>query len=441
MSSPNGLRSPSRWAMSAPEQKPLPAPVRTTQRTERSSATSAHNAAISVRMGSLNAFRCSGRFSVTVRTCSARSTRMVSGISGARYLPGGWRVRGPAPTWVVSGPVAPASGGRGRWSSWKPACTSATARSRCSTCRVPELGPGEVLVEVVALRHLRHRPAPRARADRAARAPVLGHEWAGTIAAVGRRGHRLGARRRASCAGPTPGCGECRACRARPAVGVPAAAPPSDHLAFRGAFARYIDAAAVAAARASPTRCRPRDAALTEPTAIALHAVTLSGVTPEDRVLVTGAGPVGMLVTAVLHAQGIHDVTVSEPAPARRERALEVGAAQRDRARRAADAVDGAARWPSPTRSCSSAPAAPRPPSRRSTSSTTRARSCSSAPATSCPRVNHNRAIILESTILGAYNYDAAGWAPALELLASGRDAARRADRAGRRARSTACSP
>ena len=37
------------------------------------------------------------------------------------------------------------------------------------------------------------------------------------------------------------------------------------------------------------------------------------------------------------------------------------------------------------------------------------------------PRVNHNRAIILESTILGAYNYDAAGWAPALELLASGK--------------------
>jgi len=29
------------------------------------------------------------------------------------------------------------------------------------------------------------------------------------------------------------------------------------------------------------------------------------------------------------------------------------------------------------------------------------------------PRVNHNRVIILESTILGAYNYDAAGWAPA----------------------------
>ena len=36
------------------------------------------------------------------------------------------------------------------------------------------------------------------------------------------------------------------------------------------------------------------------------------------------------------------------------------------------------------------------------------------------PRINHNRAIVLELTLLGAYNYDAAGFAPALDLLASG---------------------
>ena len=36
------------------------------------------------------------------------------------------------------------------------------------------------------------------------------------------------------------------------------------------------------------------------------------------------------------------------------------------------------------------------------------------------PRVNHNRMIVLELSILGAYNYDAGGFAPALDLLASG---------------------
>ena len=37
------------------------------------------------------------------------------------------------------------------------------------------------------------------------------------------------------------------------------------------------------------------------------------------------------------------------------------------------------------------------------------------------PRINHNRAIVLETTIIGAYNYDAGGFGPALELLASGK--------------------
>ena len=36
------------------------------------------------------------------------------------------------------------------------------------------------------------------------------------------------------------------------------------------------------------------------------------------------------------------------------------------------------------------------------------------------PRINHNRTIVLELTIIGAYNYDADGFGPALELLASG---------------------
>ena len=37
------------------------------------------------------------------------------------------------------------------------------------------------------------------------------------------------------------------------------------------------------------------------------------------------------------------------------------------------------------------------------------------------PRINHNRAIVLELSIIAAYNYDIEGFAPALELLASGR--------------------
>jgi threonine dehydrogenase-like Zn-dependent dehydrogenase len=189
---------------------------------------------------------------------------------------------------------------------------------------VPEPGPGEVLIEIAQcgicgtdLHFVLERIARPG--------SVLGHEWSGTIAAVGPdvEGWSVGAR---VVCGPEPGCGECRACvRGRPSVCL--RRPPVDHLSFRGAFARYVVAPAEQLL-AVPDDLPSRAAALTEPTAVAMHAVTLSGATPADRVLVTGGGPVGLLVTAVLHARGIDDVTVSEPAPARRERALQVGAAR-----------------------------------------------------------------------------------------------------------------
>src|SRR5262249_7245971 len=126
---------------------------------------------------------------------------------------------------------------------------------------------------------------------------------------------------------PTPGCGVCRACRrGRPSVCLQR--QPPDLLDFsRGAFCRYKAAPAARLLRI-PDALSTRAAALTEPTAIPLHTVTLAGVSPDDRVLVTGAGPVGLLTAAVLKTRGVHDVVVSEPSAIRRERALAVGAAR-----------------------------------------------------------------------------------------------------------------
>ena len=153
---------------------------------------------------------------------------------------------------------------------------------------------------------------------------------------------------------------------------------------------------------------------------VEMHAVTLSGATPDERVLVTGAGPVGLLVTAVLHAQGVADVTVSEPSPVRRERALAVGAAR----------VVEPQELP---RSRMGAPVDE--PYQVVFECSGRADAAESAIdqldfAGTCvlvgtghdlPRINHNRVIVLENSIIGSYNYDAEGFAPALELLASGR--------------------
>jgi 2-desacetyl-2-hydroxyethyl bacteriochlorophyllide A dehydrogenase len=280
---------------------------------------------------------------------------------------------------------------------------------------VPDLGPADVLVEVSHCGvcgtdlHLV--------LERIARpGSVLGHEWAGTIAALGSdvTGWSVGDR---VVAGPSPGCGQCRACnRGRPSVCLRRA--PVDHLAFRGAYARYVRVEAERLVRI-PDALSTRAGALCEPTAVAMHAVTLSGVTPADRVLITGAGPVGMLILAVLRAQGVRDVTVSEPAPARRARALEVGATRVIVPEDLPDAPMGApvAEPYSVVFECSGKASAAQAALDQLDFAGTLVLV---GTGHDHPRVNHNRVIILELTLVGAYNYDAAGFEAALDLLASG---------------------
>jgi len=125
--------------------------------------------------------------------------------------------------------------------------------------------------------------------------------------------------------GPGPTCGECRACLARR----PSLCERRGKIGageHQGAFARYYRAQA-AELVAVPDGLELRTAALTEPLAVALHALTLVRVEPGQSALVLGAGPIGLLVIASLRATGVDAITVSEPAPARRERALAVGAA------------------------------------------------------------------------------------------------------------------
>ncbi len=67
-------------------------------------------------------------------------------------------------------------------------------------------------------------------------------------------------------------------------------------------------------------------AALIEPLAVALHAVKHAGVEAGQTAVVGGAGPIGLLVAAVLKAKGA-TVIVSEMSTARREKAAETGVA------------------------------------------------------------------------------------------------------------------
>lgn len=66
--------------------------------------------------------------------------------------------------------------------------------------------------------------------------------------------------------------------------------------------------------------------ALVEPLAVAYHAVRLSGAQPSHTALVMGAGPIGLVTTASLKAQGVETVIQVEPAAVRKDKARVAGA-------------------------------------------------------------------------------------------------------------------
>lgn len=156
---------------------------------------------------------------------------------------------------------------------------------------------------------------------------ICGHEWCGTVSAVGsgadvREGDRVAI-------GIAGACGRCAACRRGDyehcetafagLIGVgPLAAP-------HGGFASAIS---IDAARLYRTHDRidDRDAAMLEPATIALHAVRRTPIRLGDSVVVLGAGPIGLLVMQCARAAGAGTTIVIEPKASRRALAGELGA-------------------------------------------------------------------------------------------------------------------
>jgi threonine dehydrogenase-like Zn-dependent dehydrogenase len=75
-----------------------------------------------------------------------------------------------------------------------------------------------------------------------------------------------------------------------------------------------------------PNGLAPDVAVLTEPMAVALHAVNRGEVSKKDVAIVLGCGPVGLAVICWLTARGVRTVVASDPSPGRRELAARCGA-------------------------------------------------------------------------------------------------------------------
>jgi threonine dehydrogenase-like Zn-dependent dehydrogenase len=247
---------------------------------------------------------------------------------------------------------------------------------------------------------------------------IGGHEYSGVIAALGDgiAGWAVGDR---VVSGPRAACGTCEYCRDnRPSL-CRDRTPPGIG-GFQGAFAGYARVHE-SELRRIPDNVDLRTAALTEPLAVALHALTNGRVRPGQRALVTGAGPIGLLVVAALRAAGVDEIVVSEPTPRRRDRALAVGASR-------AVMPDELTVPTFPTEVGSV-------PSDLAFECSGHAEAMEAALAQLVaggtlvlvgsgmrkPRFDPNRILLNELVVTGSYNYDGDGFERALELLASGR--------------------
>ena len=194
---------------------------------------------------------------------------------------------------------------------------------------VPEPAEGEVLISVGAvgicgselsgfLGHNSLRVPPL----------IMGHECAGQVVqatggtfATGEAA-TVGARVTFN---PLVVCGTCdccasghsNLCRRRQLVG-----------AHRpGAFAQYV---------AVPARqCYPLPESLSlvagslaEPLACSIRAVSLTGIKPGERLLILGAGPIGLCVIAAARARGVEQILISDVAPQRLEIAQRWGVSE-----------------------------------------------------------------------------------------------------------------
>lgn len=187
---------------------------------------------------------------------------------------------------------------------------------------VPEPGPGEVLVAVehcgVCGTDLHYVLDGWGIPD-----TVGGHEYTGTVAAVGSAVNDWKPGDPAV-GGPGTACGACRFCHDG-RTSLCENRKPMGETKFQGAFAEFVSAPAAELLRL-PDGLELRHAALAEPLAVALHALDRAPTAVAHRVLVSGAGPIGALIVAALAARGVVDVVVSEPSPARRELAVRLGA-------------------------------------------------------------------------------------------------------------------
>lgn len=156
---------------------------------------------------------------------------------------------------------------------------------------------------------------------------VMGHEAAGTIAAIGEgvTGFAIGER---VAFDSTVYCGECGFCKRgqvnlcdnRQVIGV-----SCGDYRRHGAFAEYVAVPHRILCRL-PANFSFAEAAMLEATAVALHGVNVSEILGDETALVIGAGMIGLLTMQAARALGCKRVFITDVDASRLELARQIGA-------------------------------------------------------------------------------------------------------------------
>jgi L-iditol 2-dehydrogenase len=190
---------------------------------------------------------------------------------------------------------------------------------------IPDPGPGEVIVKVAAALTCGTDLKAYLRGHRLFVPPMpFGHEFAGTISAVGVgvAGWRVGDAVTAANSAPCNACFYCR--RGRQQL-----CEELDRRFNWGACAEYIRVPAHIVAqnmRRVPADLPFAHAALIEPLACALHGVRDAEIQLGDTVAIIGAGAQGLMQVQLARAAGAAQVIVVGRAHGRLERAQQLGA-------------------------------------------------------------------------------------------------------------------
>lgn len=186
----------------------------------------------------------------------------------------------------------------------------------------PVAGPGEVVIapEVVGICgtdiHLASGDYPTGTF------PVVpGHEFAGTVVQVGTGAGEFAVGDRV-CVDPNVSCGHCDQCAAG-ATNLCRNLVPIG-VTSNGAVAELVSVPAGVVFRL-PEGMDWTTGALIEPLACVLHALDRVGPVEGQRILIYGAGSIGLLAAALVRARGAARIDVVEPSAVRREAAVEFG--------------------------------------------------------------------------------------------------------------------